>query len=117
LALPGVHAVLAAADVEHVESIPLRLDWPGYDLEPFLQPVLARERVRYVGEPIAIVLADTPYLAEDAAELVEVELEPLDVVLEALRGLADERVRLRDGRRNEDGVREKSDGGGESALR
>jgi CO/xanthine dehydrogenase Mo-binding subunit len=117
LALPGVHAVLTAEGVEEVESIPLRLDWPGYDLDPFLQPVLARERVRYVGEPIAIVLADTPYLAEDAAEIVDVELEPLDVVLDAREGLAEDSVRLREGRSNEVVLMEKRYGDVEAAFR
>jgi CO/xanthine dehydrogenase Mo-binding subunit len=117
LALPGVHAVLTAADVEDVEAIPLRLDWPGYDLDPFLQPVLARGRVRYVGEPIAIVLADTPYRAEDAAELVEVELEPLDVVLDAREGLSEESMRLREGRPNEFVLMEKRYGDVEAAFR
>ncbi|MEZ5098411.1 MAG: hypothetical protein R3C15_01080 [Thermoleophilia bacterium] len=87
LAAPGVHAVLTGADVAEVEPIPLRIPLPGVDLEPYLQPVLARDRVRYVGEPVAVVVAETPYQAEDAAELVEVELEELPVVLGARAGL------------------------------
>ena len=43
-----------------------------------LQPVLAREVVRYVGEPVALVLAEDPWAAEDAAELVELDLDVLD---------------------------------------
>jgi carbon-monoxide dehydrogenase large subunit len=76
-AQPGVLAVLAAPDVPDVR-IPIRLPFaalPG--AERALQPLLAREVVRYVGEPVALVVAEDPYAAEDAAELVELELEPL----------------------------------------
>jgi carbon-monoxide dehydrogenase large subunit/6-hydroxypseudooxynicotine dehydrogenase subunit gamma len=45
---------------------------PG-DLFAYLQPVLARGHVRYVGEPVAVVVADDPYLAEDGADLVAVD--------------------------------------------
>src|SRR5205807_10128024 len=48
----------------------------------FLQRPLADGVVRYSGEPVAVVVAETRYLAEDAAELVHVEYEPLDVVLD-----------------------------------
>ena len=47
------------------------------------QPALARGRVRYIGDPVAAVFAEDPYLAEDAAELVAVEIEELPVVLSA----------------------------------
>src|SRR6266550_1794165 len=43
---------------------------------------LAQERVRYVGEPVALVVADSRYLAEDAAELVHIEYEAMEAVLE-----------------------------------
>jgi carbon-monoxide dehydrogenase large subunit len=52
-------------------------------------PVLASEKVRYVGEPLAVVLAETRALAEDAAELVAVELEPLPPVVDVRAALAD----------------------------
>jgi CO/xanthine dehydrogenase Mo-binding subunit len=109
-ATPGVVAVLAGEDVADVEAIPLRLEWPGYELEPFLQPVLARDRVRYVGEPVAVVVAQTPYAAEDAAELVDVDLEPLPVVLDAREGVAGDAPALRDGRTNEVVLMEKGYG-------
>ncbi|HEX2104470.1 MAG TPA: xanthine dehydrogenase family protein molybdopterin-binding subunit [Solirubrobacteraceae bacterium] len=83
LALPGVHAVLTAADLDPVPRIPVRLGPFDRPLDAFLQPVLADGRGRYVGEPVAAVVADDPYLAEDAAELVAAELEPLPVVLDA----------------------------------
>ena len=55
---PGVHAVITAVEIGTVPMIPLRLlPLPG--TERFLQPVIAADRVRYVGEPIAVVLADS----------------------------------------------------------
>ena len=71
LALPGVHAVWTAADVAHIPPIPFRLTGLK-TLEPYRQPVLAKDVVRYVGEPVAVVFAENAYLAEDAADLVEV---------------------------------------------
>src|SRR3712207_708805 len=77
LALPGVETVLTGADLAWVRPIPVRTV-TEHRLDDFLQPVLARDRVRYVGEPVAVVLAEDSYLAEDAAELIEVEYEELD---------------------------------------
>jgi carbon-monoxide dehydrogenase large subunit len=74
LKLPGVHAVWTAADVAHIPPIPFRLTGLK-TLEPYRQPVLARDTVRYVGEPVAVVFAENAYLAEDAADLVEVVVE------------------------------------------
>jgi CO/xanthine dehydrogenase Mo-binding subunit len=81
-ALPGVHAAWTADDVSHIPPIDIRLTRIE-GLEPYRQHVLARERVRYIGEPVAVVFAETPYLAEDAAELVAVEAEELPVLLDA----------------------------------
>ena len=80
LALPGVHAVWTAADVAHIPPIPFRLTGLK-TLEPYRQPVLAGDFVRYVGEPVAVVFAENAYLAEDAADLVEVSIEQLSVTL------------------------------------
>ncbi|WP_420638636.1 xanthine dehydrogenase family protein molybdopterin-binding subunit [Candidatus Poriferisocius sp.] len=84
-AMAGIRLILTGADVAHVEPIPLRLPFDGLGLEQALQPVLAQDRVRYVGEPMALVLAEDPYLAEDAAERVMVDIEPLEAVVDALR--------------------------------
>ncbi len=81
-AATGVFAAWTAADVAGLPPIALR-DAPDAKLDPYLQPVLAGERVRYVGEPVAVVFAEDPYLAEDAADLVGVEVAELPVVLEA----------------------------------
>lgn len=79
-AMPGVHAVLTARDLGGtVPLIPLRLAALA-SFAPFLQPVIARDKVRYVGEPVAVVVADTQALAEDALELIDLEIEPLAAV-------------------------------------
>ena len=78
----GVHSVVTGADLPEVGPIPVRVQVADQPLDAYLQPVLARERVRYVGEPVAVVLADDPYAAEDAAELVVLEVEELPAVLD-----------------------------------
>jgi carbon-monoxide dehydrogenase large subunit len=75
LKLPGVHAAWTHADVLQIPPIPFRLTGLK-QLEPYRQPVLAKDVVRYVGEPVAVVFADNAYLAEDAAELVTLSIEP-----------------------------------------
>lgn len=83
LAAPGVAAVWTAADVADIEPIDFRLRQPGFEqMVPYRQPVLAHRRVRYVGEPVAAVFADDAYRAEDAADEVEVEIDPLEPVLD-----------------------------------
>lgn len=83
-ALPGVHAIYTAADVASayggtVPAVPLRVG-SFAQVEPYGQPVIAQHKVRYVGEPLAIVVADSPACAEDAAEAVQVDIEPLPAV-------------------------------------
>jgi carbon-monoxide dehydrogenase large subunit len=97
LEVPGVHAVLTAADLHPVPRIPVRLGPFDQPLDAYLQPVLAEGRVRYVGEPVAAVVAEDPYLAEDAAELVGAELEPLPVVLDAREAVEPDAPALHDG--------------------
>ncbi|MGH8872445.1 MAG: xanthine dehydrogenase family protein molybdopterin-binding subunit [Acidimicrobiia bacterium] len=78
--LPGVLAVWTAEDLD-LPPIGFRmLDVGG--LEPYRQPVLASGYVRYVGEPVAVVLAEDAYLAEDAADLVWVDIEELGPALD-----------------------------------
>ena len=90
--LPGVVAVLTADDLPEDLRIPVRLPVQGLDLSHRLQPVLARTEVRYVGEPVAVVVAEDPYVAEDAAELVDVEVEELGVLLDASAAEGDDIV-------------------------
>jgi len=79
-AMPGVHCVLAAGDLGgQMPVIPLRL-WPMAELEPYGQPVLVRDKVRYVGEAIALVVAESQAQAEDALEAISVDIEALPAV-------------------------------------
>ena len=87
LALPGVHAVLTHADVPGAKT---------YGLEFADQPVLAIDRVRYHGEPVALVAADHPEQARRAAEAIVVEYEPLPVVSDMEQ--ATESAPIHDGR-------------------
>jgi carbon-monoxide dehydrogenase large subunit len=80
--MAGVVAIWTAEDIADLPPITFRLT-PMESMLPFLQPVLARGRVRYAGEPVAVVFAESDYLAEDAAELVDVEVAPLPAVIDA----------------------------------
>src|SRR5437899_3681381 len=75
---PGVVAVLTAADL----GLPARV---GFQMVPevFARPPLADGRVRFVGEPVSLVVAESPQAAVDAAQLVALDLEPLAVVVDA----------------------------------
>jgi aerobic carbon-monoxide dehydrogenase large subunit len=79
----GITAVVTATDLPGGLVIPVRLAVPGIDLHEHLQPVLARDTVRYVGEPLAVVVGDDPYACEDAAELVEIDIAEAPAVLDA----------------------------------
>jgi carbon-monoxide dehydrogenase large subunit len=79
LAIAGVRAVITAAEIGTVPKIPLRLQ-ASPATEPFCQPVIARDRVRYVGEPIALVLGDSAARAEDGVEAIALDVEELPVV-------------------------------------
>jgi aerobic carbon-monoxide dehydrogenase large subunit len=82
LRLPGVHAIITAEDIgPNLPRIPLRLA-PLAGFEKYLQPVIASEKVRYVGEPVAVVLADSRAVAEDALELIDLSVECLDAIPE-----------------------------------
>jgi aerobic carbon-monoxide dehydrogenase large subunit len=77
LRMPGVHAVICARDIgPTIPRIPIRLA-PIAGLEKYLQPVIAVGKVRYVGEPMAVIVADSRALAEDAAAKIAVTIEPL----------------------------------------
>src|SRR5258707_5640231 len=75
LAMPGVLAVLTAADLTDLRPPSVEMRAPGPGHRP--RPVLAGDRVRYAGEPVAVVVAESAYLAADAADAVEVDVEPL----------------------------------------
>ena len=82
MAIPGVIAVWTFADVADIPPIDFRLTRIA-GLEPYRQTILARDRVRYVGDPIAVVFATDAYIAEDAAEAIEPEIDELPVCLDA----------------------------------
>jgi carbon-monoxide dehydrogenase large subunit len=83
-ALDGVAAVVTAANLDIGPLVPPILA-PSAVLTP--RPLLASGVVRFVGEPIAMVAAATPYLAEDATELVAVRYVPLPAVTDTVRAL------------------------------
>jgi carbon-monoxide dehydrogenase large subunit len=90
-ALPGVLLVLSAADlpasVRHMSPFPFQSRDPFRAGNPSIKfhdrYGLAHEKVRFIGEPLALVVAENRYLAEDALELIEAEFEPLEPVLDA----------------------------------
>jgi aerobic carbon-monoxide dehydrogenase large subunit len=81
---PGCVAVFTAADLTDVPVQPPAL--PMFP-EAMSQPLLATDTVRYVGEPVAVVVTDDRYTGEDTAELVEVDYDPLPVVVDPKRAL------------------------------
>jgi carbon-monoxide dehydrogenase large subunit len=91
--MPGVHAILTAGDVPANAVIPNRVGAPA-GTERYLQPAIARDVVRYVGEPVALVVADDPYLARDALDGIDVVWEPLPACASAQAALAPGAPRL-----------------------
>ncbi|MGZ3348727.1 MAG: xanthine dehydrogenase family protein molybdopterin-binding subunit, partial [Xanthobacteraceae bacterium] len=87
---PGVHAVFTLADLMPLlaqERLPLQ--FRTAQLPPDITPlVLAKDEVAFVGEAVAVVIASTRYLAEDAAALVAVDYEPLPAVADCRQALA-----------------------------
>ncbi len=79
LALPGVHAVFTAADLDP----DVKESWhavAGKDVPDTPRPPLAADQAKFVGDPVALVVADSRYIAEDAIELVDVDYEPLPAI-------------------------------------
>src|SRR5260221_3270938 len=81
LAAPGVVAVFTGKDLEFADDHVLCIDMLPTTSD-VRQRILPTDRVRYVGEPIAVIVAEDRYLAEDAADLVRVEYGRLDPVLD-----------------------------------
>ena len=95
--LPGVAAVLTADDVPQNA---LHEDPTGLGLSSFATPVLAADRVRYQGEPVALVAAESEVAAQAALEAIEVEYEPLPGVFDAGAALAPDAPRVHPDRVN-----------------
>jgi len=87
LARPGVAAVFTGADVKHLGPVPCGASLPGLRVPH--HHLLAQDRVYYAGHPIAVVVATDRYIAADAADLVEVDYEPLPAVADPEKALAD----------------------------
>src|SRR5579875_3686173 len=91
---PGVVAVLTARDLDDLPAAPEEAGEGGAEgggglaTGRFAEPLLAGERVRYVGEPVAIVITDGQYQGEDAADLVSVDYDPLPPVIGTEAALA-----------------------------
>ena len=84
--MPGVRGIFTAGDIAHapertVPTIPMRRGQLE-GLAPFEQPVIAQSKVRYVGEPLAVVVADSAALAEDAVDAIVADIEPLAPVVD-----------------------------------
>jgi carbon-monoxide dehydrogenase large subunit len=79
-AIGGVFAVWTAQDIDDLGPIDFR-DPAAEALKPYRQYALARDRVRYVGDPVAVVFASDPYVAEDAASLISVEISELPALM------------------------------------
>jgi carbon-monoxide dehydrogenase large subunit len=98
-AATGVHAVYTVADLDAagIHDIPCLAGIPGRDgKRPVTpgHPVLARGRVRHVGDPVAAIVAETPQAAADAAELVDVAFRELDPVVDTEGALSPDAPRL-----------------------
>jgi CO/xanthine dehydrogenase Mo-binding subunit len=109
-AAPGIISVLTAADIADLPPIDFR-DPANEGLRPYRQPLLAQDKLRYVGEPVAAVFATDPCLAEDAADLVTIDAEELQPLLDAgaapghfAASLSTEALVLREGYGDVDGA-------------
>src|SRR5919109_1628987 len=80
--MPGVVWIFSLRHIgELATPVPMRM-YKIAGLERYLQPLLAQNEVRYVGEPIAVAIAESRYVAEDALDAIEVEYEDLPAVID-----------------------------------
>src|SRR5450432_457590 len=86
LALPGVAAVFTGADVKDLGAVPCAASLPGLRVPH--HHLLAQDRVYFAGHPVAVVVATDRYIAQDAADLVEVDYEPLQAVTDPEKAIA-----------------------------
>ena len=113
--LPGVAAVLTGADLgeglREIPTAPLWVDDSILVMNGPGQPVLAGDKVCYVGQAVAIVVAESPELAQDAAELVNVEYEPLPALTVPFEALKDGAVPIHQELGNNLGMHLRREGG------
>ena len=91
-AMPGVVAIYTGEDVKHFKTPPPQVKYPGRGgahLKVPERPTLARERVRYVGQEVALVVASSPAAAQDAAEAIDVQYDELPVAVDGAQALAE----------------------------
>jgi carbon-monoxide dehydrogenase large subunit len=89
--LPGVVSVITADDITGIATeLPTRTRADADEIHTPFHPVLATDRVYYVGQPMAIVVAESAYLANDALELIDVEYQPLPGIIDPADALADD---------------------------
>src|SRR4051812_358576 len=101
-AAPGVLAVITAADWKNagLDELPSHSGLKRRDGSPHFKPpypVLAEDRVRWVGDPVAFVVAETTAQAQDAAELIEVDYEPLPAVVSTAKATEPGAAKVWDG--------------------
>ena len=99
--MPGVLAIYTGADLlaDDIGNIPSGLPLKNRDGSPYIVPPrtgLATDRVRHVGEPIAVVIAETAAQAQEAAEAVTADISPLPVVTDAEEAVKDGAPQLHD---------------------
>ena len=117
LALDGVEAVFTYADMADLaKTIPMRV-FPLPGLDDYLQTPLSADTVRHAGEAVAVVVAESRYLAEDAIDLVEVDYEPLASVTTVSEALSDSVIVHPDNGSNLAGSAEINVGDVEAAFR
>ncbi len=90
--MPGVVGVYTAADL-NLEDFPIGAP-PVPTPESMRRPVLARDTVRFLGEPVAVVVAETRAQAVDAAQLVDIDFDPLDALIDMTKALDDDAPQL-----------------------
>ena len=93
----GVLAVFTGQDIAALKSLPAALPFKGRDGKELInpgRPALAQGRVRFVGEPVALIVAESAAAAQDAAELVEIDYRDLPAVIGALQALEPDAQRV-----------------------
>ena len=88
--LPGVVAVITAKDIEEIAQLPTRESSDADEMHPPRHPALAVDKACYAGQPVAIVLAEDVYTAEDAVELVVIGYEILPAVIDPLQATSED---------------------------
>lgn len=88
LAMPGIVTILTGQDIKHLNA-----HWGLYLKD---RPIIAIDRVRYVGDPVALVVAENERAAEDALDAIEVDYEVLPFVTDAVEAMRDDAPRLHD---------------------